>query len=240
MKHYRILLSGKREDNDNMAFMKTNSVKITVNENTYDSLKDFGLAIENTDYIGAPVREEHVVYVPGRHGALDFADSVFGGPTFQYRPINIRFGGIEDPVNWDSVISAFRNLFEGYVVKLEFATDPGWYYIGRCSIDEFKHQRSLGTFNFLIEEADPFKHRNISISVETVITGITVIVPVTRQTVIPDIICTNSITVDYAGETFAFSNEVSRNKSFKLPAGNNTLVISGTGTVVINYLDGSL
>lgn len=142
-----------------MAFMKTNSVDITVNGQTYNSLSDFGLAIANTDYLGEPVQDtSNLIAVPGRSGMLDTTETVFGGQYYSHRSIKISFGGLEDPVDWDSVISSFRNLFEGRIVQLVFATDPDWYWTGRVSIEKFQHNRSLGEFDFCINYADPFKY----------------------------------------------------------------------------------
>ena len=143
-----------------MAFMKTNSVDITVNGTTYNSLTDFGLAISNTDYLGEPVQGTgNLISVPGRSGMLDTTDEVFGGQYFSHRQIKISFGGLEDPTEWDSVISRIRNLFEGKKVQLTFATDPDWYWTGRVSIEKFGHNRSLGEFDFCIPYADPFKYK---------------------------------------------------------------------------------
>lgn len=143
-----------------MAFMKTNSVDITVNGQTYNSLTDFGLAISNTDYLGEPVQgTANLISVPGRSGMLDTTDEVFGGQYFSHRQIKISFGGIEDPTEWDSVISRIRNLFEGKKVQLTFATDPDWYWTGRVSIEKFGHNRALGEFDFCIPYADPYKYK---------------------------------------------------------------------------------
>jgi len=141
-----------------MAFMKTNSVDITVNGQTYNSLTDFGLAIANTDYLGEPVQDtSNLIAVPGRSGMLDPTDTVFGGPSYTHRQIKISFGGLEEPEEWDSVISNLRNLFEGKRVQLTFATEPDWYWTGRVSIEKFGHNRALGEFDFCINYADPFK-----------------------------------------------------------------------------------
>lgn len=146
-----------------MAFMKTNSVDITVNGQTYNSLSDFGLAIANTDYLGEPVQDtSNLIAVPGRSGMLDPTDTVFGGPSYTHRQIKISFGGLEDPTEWDSVISNLRNLFEGKKVQLTFATDPDWYWTGRVSIEKFAHNRALGEFDFCIPYADPFKYAAIT------------------------------------------------------------------------------
>lgn len=142
-----------------MSFRKTMGVTITVGNASYHSITDFNLAIQNTDYLGDPVLDEsNIFFVPGRSGPLDLNDVVFGGPTFQYRRIFIIFGGIDDPDDWDARISTYRNLFHGKIVKLTFDNDPTHYWTGRATIEAFDRNRALGSFEFHINYADPYKY----------------------------------------------------------------------------------
>lgn len=222
-----------------MAFLKTNSVDITVDGHTYNSLDDFGLAIHNTDYIGHPIRNEHYSFVPGRNGPIDYTN-VFGGPSFQYRTILIEFGGQQVPEDWDTWISGFRNLFEGKEVKLEFATDPGWYYSGRVSIQDFAHKRAIGEFTFAIEKAYPFKQKDVELTATATSAGVTVSASVTRQTVVPEVNCANAITITTGGMTYSFAPGTSKNPELRLAAGTHSLIVKGSGSVKIRYKDGSL
>ena len=225
-----------------MAFMKTNTVDITVGGTTYNSLDDFGLAIQNTDYIGTPFQDyTNMVVVPGRDGVLDLTDTVFGKQYFQYRPIEIYFGGMETPEEWDSVISTFRNLFEGRIVKLAFATDPDWYWTGRCSIDAFEHKRALGTFTFRIPYADPVKYKDISETVGAVQAGTDVTLDLTYGRAVPVFTSTGSFTVSFNGETFSFDSGTHKDAGLVLTEGENELTLTGNNvTVAIAYKDRSL
>lgn len=224
-----------------MAFMKTNTVDITVDGTTYNSLADFGLAIENTDYLGTPVQEyNNLAFVPGRSGPLDLTDAVFGDQFFSYRPISISFGGLQAPEDWDTFISAFRNLFEGKTVQLEFETDPGWYWTGRCSIEDFEHVQSIGMFHMNINYADPYKYKEISESLTADSEGTTVTLNVTRRRVVPLVTTDSAITIEYNGDSFDFETGAHKNSGLVLAAGTNTLVVTGEADVIISYLDGSL
>lgn len=222
-----------------MAFMKTNTVDITVDGTTYNSLSYFGLAIENTDYIGTPVRDGHQSFVPGRSGPVDYT-YVYGGPSFKYRPIEIIFGRTMASEDWDSWLSGFRNLFEGKQVKVEFATDPGWYYSGVCSIDEYERNRALGKFKFIIAYAYPYKQKDVTLTTTATTAGASVSAEVTRQTVIPSVTCTDNITITENGTTYSFDSGTHQNPEFKLEAGTHSLLVKGSGSVTISYKDGSL
>lgn len=224
-----------------MSFMKTNTVNITVDGHTYNSLTDFGLAIENTDYLGEPVQDDrHRITVPGRPGLLYLDDTVFGGTVFLYRSIEIKFGGMEEPEDWDSVISAFRNLFEGRLVKLSFATDPDWYWTGKAVIDDFKHTRSLGTFSFRIPEANPYKHKDHHVELVSTVSGVSVTFANSVQKVIPTITTSAGITVTQGLKTFTFAAGTHRDPSLVFSQGNNELVFKNAANVSVDYTEGSL
>lgn len=224
-----------------MSFMKTNTVNITVDGTTYNSLTDFGLAIENTDYIGKPVlATDTLVQVPGRDGLLDMTDAVFGGPSFTERAISISFGGIRNAEEWDSVISNFRNLFEGKTVKVEFATLSGWYYIGRCVINRAKHRRPLGTFDFQIPHADPYRYRDIAITVPADSGGDPITLTVTRKPVIPIFVALNNAVVTYRSTSYPIDAGTHQIPAIRLREGAHILYVQSTSNVEILYKDGSL
>lgn len=229
-----------------MAFLKTNTVDIIVGGITYNSLDDFGLAIENTDYIGTPMQPtNNMVIVPGRSGVLDLTDAVFGRQYFQYRPIAVKFGGLEAPENWDGVISTFRNLFEGRIVNLIFATDPDWYWTGRCSVDAFKHQRALGTFTLRIDYADPYKYAVNETTYEVIAasSGRTQTCMNLRKQVIPAFYATDEgITVSFGDVSHLLTaSTVQQFDDIVFGEGANDIIVTGTaGTVTVTYREGSL
>lgn len=224
-----------------MAFLKTNSVVITVDGLSYDSLLDLGLAIHNTDYLRAPVQgTANLVYVAGHDGPLDTTDEIFGEQYFISREIIIEFGGIKNTACWDSVISDMRNKFEGKNVQLEFATMPGRKWKGRCTIEDFEHKRALGTFTFALYHADPYSYRDCEFTFTSTAGGVTKKINITRKTEIPQITTSAAIEIELNGETFEFSAGAHENPNFRLNPGTNTLTITGTAEVTISYTDRSL
>lgn len=230
------------QQEDRTMFMKTNSVDIIVGGHTYNSLTDFGLAIENTNYIGEPVRSKTgLVHVPGAPAPLDTDLVVFGSPWFMYRTISISFGGMRDPREWDQVISDLRNLFEGKVVKLVFANRPGWYWKGVVSIEKFNRRRPLGTFDFNLLEADAYQYHDETISL---VSGRSYTVTLTGDNVIPsfNLGSASRITISYEGKSYQIANPATMNTDLRLHSGTNTfsVSISGTGPVIMSYSDRSL
>lgn len=138
----------------------TISVDITVEKTgeTFNTLTDWGLAVGNNNYIGDPVQETFYVDVPGASATLDLSETLCNRPIFKSRPINVLLGGKKGRLDWDSIISTYRNKIEGQIVKLVFSNDPFFFWRGRVNITNFDRTRELGNFNLSIPMADPYKY----------------------------------------------------------------------------------
>lgn len=237
-----------------MAFKKTRTVKIQVGTKTatsgqcWDSLDDFGLAIQNTDYIGQPIPGTgNTISVPGRDGLIDFTDNVFGGQYFTHREIKIEFGGQQDIEDWDSVISMFRNRFEGKMCRVIFDNLPDFFFLGRVEIRKFSRVRSIGGFIFCMPYADPCMYTNMK-NIHNVPEGTTATytVPVTRGFTHPIVTCTETITLQLKnGGTVV--NQLTQQGAgrynltgWTMTPTINRFTANGGGTVTIEYLDGRL
>lgn len=225
-----------------MSFLKTNFVDIEVGGKIYNSLRDFGLAIENTDYIGEPVQNfSNIIFVPGNPRPLDLNEGVFEDADFQYRAISIRFGGMAPTTEWDKRISMIRNLFEGKKVKLYFWTEQDWYWTGRVRITEFEHKRALGTFLFEIPYADPFKYKDHVIEFTSTAAGVTLQFPSSRMKVYPTITTTGTVVV-IQGENEITLYNAGDHKSADIYFDQcmNELTFKNAVDVTVSYSEGSL
>lgn len=195
----------------------TNGVTIKVGSSSFHSFNDFRLAIGNTDYISEPEYEDIYVDIPGRQGFLDLSEVIAGRPVYHSREISIEFGGVKaNPNDWDAAISDLRNKFHGKIVQLIFDNDPDWYWTGRAEINDFEHERQLGTFKFEIPSASPFKYSinvvpnlsNLSLST----TGRSISIPVTGQPVNPEFVISNTgtstVTISATGKPTKTVNAV--------------------------------
>lgn len=138
--------------------MISNGVTIKVDNTSYHSFNDFGLAIGNNDCVGAPEVETHYVEIPGMNGFLDLSEVIAGRPTYTHREIKIELGGKRTPETWDTEISTIRELFHGKNVQLIFDYDSDYFYEGRAYIEDFDRFRDLGTFTLSVPTAAPFKY----------------------------------------------------------------------------------
>lgn len=226
-----------------MAFMKTNTVDIEVDEKIYNSLRDFGLAIGNTDYLGSPVHDDsNLVFVPGRSAPLNCDKNVFGEPCFSYRKIQIDFGGQHSPEKWDTFISMFRSLFEGREIKLRFLTDPEWYWKGLAKVDSFTRNRSIGTFSLVLPYADAYKNREKTIKITATSQGLTVVFKNEGcKRVVPKVTTSGELLIEYGTKSISMSAGTWINTALMLEPGHNTMVFTGSSAdVTVEYTEKSL
>lgn len=135
------------------------TIEVVATGEEYHTLRDWGMAISNNDYIGDVIQENYYVDVPGADGFLDFSESITGRRIFKERPINIQLGGKKPRNDWDSIISDIRNKIEGREIRVRFDNDPGFYWTGRATIKGFDRNREIGSFTLSIPKADPYKYK---------------------------------------------------------------------------------
>lgn len=138
------------------------SIYVEDSGKTYHTLDDWGFALGNNNYIGDPEMETTYIQVPGRSGLIDATEVISGRRIYKKRQLEFELGGIRDRLDWDSVISAFRNNVDGRVCRLTLDNDKSHYWRGRAYIKGFDRFRDLGTFTLAVPTADPYKYSKTS------------------------------------------------------------------------------
>ena len=129
---------------------------------TYHTLNDWEMALGNNNYIGDPEMETTYIKVPGRNGLIDATEAISGRRIYKKRQLEFELGGVRERLNWDSIISGFRNNIDGRVCRLTLDNDKSHYWRGRVFIKGFDRFRDLGTFKLAVPTADPYKYSRTS------------------------------------------------------------------------------
>lgn len=227
------------------------------------SFRDYGLWIQNTDYIGDPVLFTQYVTIPGRSSYLDLSEVIAGRPIYESRHIKIQLAGFKEGFFWDNFMSTMRNTYSGKLVMLIFDNDPAWYWIGRAELTGFQRERSKGAFTLSLPHADPYKYYYQATNepwkwdpfsfVDGVITdlsnqavsGTTVIgIPQSDAPVVPEIIVssvTGSLTISANGKRHTVTAAGTYYwPDFILYSNYDSIRFEGTATVSVSYRKGSL
>ena len=134
------------------------SIYVEDTEKTYHTLDDWEMALGNNNYIGDPEMETTYIKVPGRNGLIDATEAISGRRIYKKRQLEFELGGVRDRLNWDSIISGFRNNIDGRICRLTLDNDKSHYWRGRVYIKGFDRFRELGTFTLAVPTADPYKY----------------------------------------------------------------------------------
>lgn len=240
------------------------SIFVEATGKTYHTYNDWGLYVNNTDYIKDPKQYTKYITVPGRTGKIDASEVLTGRPIFTHREIKISLAGSRDKTDWDSVISDFRNKIMGQVCRLTFDNDTAYYWRGRIGVIDFNSALNLGKFNLDIPEAEPYKYSktsssepwlwdpfNFNTDIITYIGAITVVgsksvtIPAGHMLTTPNFVVSEmtslTFTVTYNGT--AYSLTAGSNTIPTILVGGEsevTLTFTGTAKVEIVYRSGSL
>ena len=231
---------------------------------TYHTLNDWDLALGNNNYIGDPEMETTYIQVPGRSGLIDATEAISGRRIYKKRQLEFELGGIRDRLDWDSVISAFRNNVDGRVCRLTLDNDKSHYWHGRVYIRGFDRFRDLGTFTLAVPTADPYKYSKTSsaepwlwdpfnfetdmvtyIGAITVVGTATVTIPHGHMATSPELVVSDmtsqTFTITVNGITYPLTVGTNRIPSIIVGGDSDVdLEFTGDAKVQIVYRSGSL
>lgn len=240
------------------------SIYVEDSGKTYHTLNDWDLALGNNNYIGDPEMETTYIQVPGRTGLIDASEVISGRRIYKKRSLEFELGGIRDRLDWDGVISAFRNNVDGRVCRLTLDNDKNYYWRGRAYIKGFDRFRDLGTFVLAVPTADPYKYSKTSsaepwlwdpfnfetdmityIGAITVVGSASVTIPHGHMATSPELVVSDmtspTFTVTANGMTYPLT--VGTNRVPSILVGGDTdveLEFTGDGKIQIVYRSGSL
>ena len=231
---------------------------------TYHTLNNWDLALGNNNYIGDPEMETTYIKIPGRTGLIDATEAISGRRVFRKRALSFELGGIRDRLDWDSVISAFRNNVDGRICRLTLDNDKSHYWRGRVYIKGFDRFRELGTFKLSVPMADPYKYSKTSsaepwlwdpfnfetdmvtyIGAITVVGSITVTIPHGHMATSPELVVSDmtsqTFTITVNGVTYPLVVGTNRIPSIIIGGDADVdLTFTGDAKVQIVYRSGSL
>lgn len=180
--------------------------------------------------------------VPGADGSLDLSET-HGEVKFSDRECKFTFtvNPIDD-LTWEERKTEVSNLLNGKRCKITLDKDEDFYYLGRCSVDEYASDKRINKI-VISAKVNPYKFKqNITVvKADLSATPKTINIINSRKTVSPVITCTNNNTVViFEGATYNISVGEHKFLNIQLKEGNNTLTVSGGGSITFTYQEGEL
>ena len=186
------------------------------------SYLDFGVILTEQN-IGLPSPKTYTVNIEGMDGALDLSEC-FGEMKYENRTIKFTFESIDKITDWQAKMIKISSFLHGQKMKITTWSDPDFYYVGRCRIDEYNSKSKLGKI-VISCDCEPFKYKQ-NITTFNLVEGSNT-VQNSRMTVYADLINEAEITIN--GKTY---NAGAHLRTIKLTSGTNNLNSSGSATLI--------
>ena len=183
---------------------------------------DFGVILTEQN-IGLPSPKTYTVNIEGMDGTLDLSEC-FGEMKYENRTIKFTFESVEKISDWQAKIIKISSFLHGQKMKITTWSDPDFYYVGRCRIDEYNSKSKLGKI-VISCDCEPFKYKQ-NITTFNLVEGLNT-VQNSRMTVYADLINEAEITIN--GKTY---NAGAHLRTIKLTSGTNNLNSSGSATLI--------
>lgn len=228
-------------------------------KNTWD---DWHIVPSSRPTFSMPEVKENFVDIPGADGIIDLTDSLIKRPTYKNREGDFEFIVVNDYGEWSERYSEIANFLHGRAMKCYLEDDPGYYYQGRFSVNNWKSDRnwSLITISYNVEpykydkfsDDSDWQYRPLIISrgplnnyrVFEVNSSASQIVTVRERWIRPIITVTSNITLlhtfDGTSTTYSLTPGVNEPNGLVLKSGVNTLAFSGEGSITLDCRGGCL
>lgn len=220
--------------------------------------RDWGLLPKSRPTVAPPDVVTNYVDVPGLDGQLDLSEVLTGRVGYQTRDFSAEFLVIDARNRWDTLYSEILDTLHGQRVKIILDEDPGYYYMGRVTVNTLKSDRKTATIS-IKAVCDPYK-LEIAGSLDdwlwdtfnfetgiirdykalTVDGTLTLMIPGTRRPCIPTITVSAAMTATFGGKEYAMTSGSNRISDIIITQGDNVLTFTGDGTVSIDYRGGRL
>lgn len=200
---------------------------------------DWNIVLTKSE-IEFPKPKTSTVDIKGADGVLDLSEALTGEVKYSNRTIDLTFELLDDN-DYTTLISNVGAYLHGKRITVQITNDPLYYYVGRASIDSWECIKRKGKIVITID-CEPYKYRidetiiNVDVSNETK----TVVLTNERQRTYPTLSVQGNVTMKWNDSNYELSDGVYKLLTFYLVEGDNTLKLSGNGSVKFTYRMGAL
>lgn len=212
-------------------------ITIIFNNERVHTGDDLGLVQEEKE-IGKPTIQTFTAEVPGRDGLLNLTRSLTGKVNYYNRPLSFQYFG--DGTRKELLaLDAYFSRFHGQTIRIIDDDYPDHYYEGEATVTTSLNRNYI---TIVLEvDAQPFRLKLSPTTYTREINGeATVYLNNENIEAIPVITTTGDIEIVFNGVTTNLSAGSYTIENFVLQSGVNTVKISGTATVTIQYQEGAI
>lgn len=204
----------------------------------YHSYNDLRLILTKKE-VGSPAVKETKIEIEGADSYLDLTD-FFGEPKYQNVNHKFDFSTIEK--NSLSLFSTIKNTLHGKKVRIILDDDPAFYYVGRLSVSSFTSEKGIGSLT-IEADCEPYKYKTAkTIITQAVNSTSTITLANMRKRAEPEVSIDTegSLNIVYQGNIWDLGAGRYTLPELELQAGENTVAITGTGTITFTWQEAGL
>ena len=205
---------------------------------TFHSYLDFHLILKPKE-LASPAVKVRKIDIEGADSSLDYTD-YFGEPKFEDVTHKFDFSTTVPQSEFLSLYSRIKNALHGKKMRIILDDDPLFYYLGRVSVLPFTTDRNIGLVSIECD-CEPYKYKlNKTVVQATVANTATVKLNNSRKRAVPEITTTAAMTIVFGEFTWAVNAGTFTLPELELLEGENTVTVTGSGTITFTYQEGSL
>lgn len=207
----------------------------------HHSYRDLRLILESKE-MGSPAVKVRKVDVEGADGALDYTD-FFGEAKYENVTHKFNFSTVVPQNEFLSQFSQVKNALHGKKVRIILDDDPSFYYLGRLSVSPFSSSKAVGTLS-IEADCEPYKMKIAPTVISVTVNGTQVItLPNMRKRAVPEVTieAESGLNIVYqVGNVWDLSSGTYTLPELELVEGENTVTVTGTGTIRFTWQEGGL
>lgn len=225
-------------------------------KNTWD---DWHLISSTRPVFNPPRPKMQYWEIPGMNGKVDGTENLVGYTLYENRTGSFEFIVENGHWDWQTAYSTIMNYLHGKRMRAVMEDAPGFFYEGRFSVNSWKSDKNWSTIVIdydvgpyrqnVVSSMDPWIWDTFNFESDVIqdgnairINGETMVYIIGSQMrICPKFTASSDMTIRFEGETYAIpANVTTQIFEIELVEGQNDLVITGQGTIDIEYRAGEL
>lgn len=207
----------------------------------YHSYDDLRLVLASKE-IGSPSVKTRKIEVEGADGELDLTD-FFGEPKYENVTHKFTFSTMEPQSEFLEQFSRIKNALHGKKMRVILDDDPLFYYMGRLHVSSFTTDKGIGTVS-IEADCEPYKYKLAKTVVTKAVSGTsTITLTNSRKRAVPEVSiqATGSLNLVYQQSyIWDLGSGTYTLPELELVEGENSITVTGTGTITFTWQEGSL
>ena len=205
------------------------------------SYRELNLVL-STKEIGAPSVKEKKVEIEGADGSIDYTD-FFDGPKYGDVKHKFSFSAIVPRSEFLTHYSTVKNAIHGKKLRIILDDDPGFFYVGRCSVGNFTDEK--GVWKITVGcDCEPYKYKIQKTVVSYAVDGVEVIsLANSRKRSVPLVTITTETSMNIVyreTNVWDLGSGSYTLPELELQQGENTVTVTGTGTIRFEWQEAML